>query len=147
MQLQFQIIGFVLILLAVFHIFFPKRFEWKKECQDLSLLNRQMMYVHTFFLALTVFLMGILLITSAEDLIGTSIGRKVTFGFGIFWIARLYVQFFVYSKELWKGKRFETIIHICFALMWAYFSFVFLYTPIVGEMMIAANTCSFLFPC
>ena len=140
MQLQFQLIGFVLILLAVFHVFFPKRFEWKKECEGLSLLNRQMMYVHTFFLALTVCLMGILCLTSSEELIGTSLGRKVTFGFGIFWIARLYVQFFVYSPALWRGKRFETIIHIFFALMWAYFSFVFLYTSIIGEMMVVANT-------
>jgi hypothetical protein len=136
MQLQFKVIGVVLILLAIIHIFFPKRFEWKKECENLSLLNRQMMYVHTFFLALTVFLMGIVCLTCADDLIGTAFGRKITFGFGIFWIARLYVQFFVYSPELWKGKRFETMIHIFFALMWGYFSFVFLYTSIIVEMMV-----------
>lgn len=136
MQLQFKLIGVILILLALIHVFFPKRFEWKKECEGLSLLNRQMMYVHTFFLALTVFLMGVLCLTSAQELIGTSLGRKVTLGFGIFWIARLYVQFFVYSPELWKGKKSETIIHIFFALMWGYFSYVFLYTAIVGEMMV-----------
>ena len=136
MQLQFKLIGVVLILLALIHVFFPTRFEWKKECEGLSLLNRQMMYVHTFFLALTVFLMGVLCLTSAQELIGTSLGRKVTFGFGIFWIVRLYVQFFVYSPELWKGKKSETIIHIFFALMWGYFSYVFLYTAIMGEMMV-----------
>ncbi|CAN5883976.1 hypothetical protein BH11BAC7_BH11BAC7_06900 [soil metagenome] len=136
MHLQFQVTGFVFMLLAIFHFWFPKRFEWKKECENMSLLNRQMMYVHTFFLALTVFLMGVLCLTCADELIGSPLGRKVTLGFGIFWLARLYVQFFVYSPDLWKGKKFETRIHILFSLLWVYFSFLFFYASIIREIMV-----------
>jgi len=85
-----------------------------------------MMMVHTFFLALVVFLMGLLCLTSATDLIQTKFGKTICFGLGIFWLARLFFQFFVYSSELWKGKPFETTIHVLFSLFWVYLSVIFI---------------------
>ncbi|MFN7424474.1 MAG: hypothetical protein ACK5QP_13865, partial [Chitinophagales bacterium] len=85
MEIHFKIIGVLLITLALVHIIFPKYFNWEEELKSLSLINRQMMTVHTFFIALTVFLMGLLCLTSAYDLIETNIGKKITFGLGIFW--------------------------------------------------------------
>jgi hypothetical protein len=136
MILQYKIIGILLILLAIMHCFFPKRFEWKQELSGLNLLNKQMMYVHTFFVALTVFGMGMLSFFCAGELTGTPFGRKISIGIGIFWLVRLYFQFFVYSPELWRGKKFETIIHIFFSLLWAYLAFAFIYTGVSGEMSV-----------
>ena len=93
--------------------------------QTLSLINRQMMIVHTFFIALTVFLMGLLCFTSSKELINTRLGQTIALGFAIFWSIRLLIQFFGYSAELWKGKTFETSIHIIFSLLWLYLSYVF----------------------
>lgn len=128
MEIHYKIIGVLLIVLALVHIVFPKYFNWDKELKSLSLINRQLMTVHTFFIALTVFLMGILCLTSSSELIGTNLGKKISFGLGIFWLARLLIQFFGYSTDLWKGKKFETFIHIIFSLLWAYLSFIFLKT-------------------
>jgi uncharacterized membrane protein len=125
MILQLNITGWLMIVLAIIHVVFPKRFDWKKECGSLSLINRQMMYIHTFFIALVVFLMGALCVSSADDLVNTSLGQKVCLGLFVFWGARLVIQFFGYSPELWRGKRFETIVHILFSLLWIYFSLVF----------------------
>jgi hypothetical protein len=125
MILQLNITGWLMIVLAIIHVVFPKRFDWKKECGSLSLINRQMMYIHTFFIALVVFLMGALCVSAADDLVNTSLGRTVCLGLFIFWGARLVIQFFGYSPELWRGKRFETIVHIVFSLLWVYFSLVF----------------------
>lgn len=127
MELHFKVIGCLLMALALIHIIFPKYFHWKEELQHLSLMNRQMMTIHTFFIALTVFLMGLLCFTSSEELINTDLGKKVSLGFGIFWIIRLFIQFFGYSPKLWKGKTFETIVHIVFSFFWFYLSFIFLY--------------------
>ncbi len=125
MEIHFKIIGFLLIALALFHIGVPRYFEWSKELKSLSLMNRQMMIVHTIFIALTVFLMGLLCITSSNELIKTDFGKKISLGFGIFWTLRLIIQFFGYSSKLWKGKKFETVIHIMFSLIWLYLSLVF----------------------
>ena len=89
-----------------------------------------MMTTHTFFIALTVFLIGLLCLTSAKDLMETPIGRTVTFGIGVFWAIRLFVQLFVYSPKLWKGKKFETTIHVLFTLLWTYLSGVFLWATL-----------------
>jgi len=118
-------------LLALMHLFFPKYFNWTNELRQLSLINRQMIYVHTFFIAFILLLMGMLCLTSSTDIIETSLGTKLSLGFGLFWLIRLLIQVFGYSSLLWKGKRFETIVHVAFTLCWAYFSFVFLYIYII----------------
>ncbi len=126
MVLHLKIIGVLLIVLSLVHVIFPKRFGWKNELKSLQLLNRQLMYVHTFFVALVVFLMGILCLTSANELVETNLGRKVAFGLWVFWTLRLIFQFFVYSTDLWRGKKFETAVHVVFSLFWIYLSMVFL---------------------
>lgn len=130
MEIHFKIIGFLLMTLALIHIPFPKYFKWEEDLKSLSLMNRQMMTVHTFFIALTVFLMGALCLTSTTELIETKLGKTICFGFGIFWTIRLFIQFFVYSPKLWKGKKFETIVHVVFSILWSYLSFVFLKTSL-----------------
>jgi hypothetical protein len=125
MHLHLKIIGVLLIILALVHVVFPKYFNWDKELGSLSLINRQMMMVHTFFISLLVILMGVLCLTSTNELIDTNLGKKISFGFSIFWTARLIIQFFGYSSKLWKGKAFETSVHILFILLWSYLSFIF----------------------
>lgn len=126
MEIHIKIIGILLVILSLIHAIFPKYFRWSEEMTTISLINRQMMYVHTFFLAIVLLLMGILCLTSAADLSNTSFGRKVALGIGIFWLLRLFIQFFGYSSSLWKGKRFETSVHVVFSLLWTYLSGVFL---------------------
>ncbi len=126
MDIHLQITGVLLIALALMHAFFPKYFDWKKELSSLNVINRQMMLVHTFFIALVVFLMGVLCLTSTTQLIATNLGRKISLGFGIFWTFRLLIQLFGYSSELWKGKRFETVTHVLFLALWIYLSLLFL---------------------
>jgi len=126
MEIHLKITGILFLMLAAMHTIFPKYFKWKYELSFLSLINRQMMYVHTFFLGLTILLMGLLCLVSSYDLIHTDLGKTICLGFGIFWGIRFFFQFFVYSSSLWKGKPFETTVHIVFSFAWLYFAFVFL---------------------
>lgn len=126
MILQLKLVGFLLIILALLHAAFARYFNWRTEFAAVSLINRQMMYVHTFFIAFTVLLMGLLCLTSAAELVGSPLGRRVALGCGVFWLARLLIQFFGYSPELWRGKRFETCVHITFAGFWSYLTLLFL---------------------
>jgi hypothetical protein len=126
MDLHLKIIGVLLIALAFLHVIFPKYFNWKNELQSLSLVNRQMIWIHTFFIALIVLFMGVLCLTSSEELINTGLGKKICWGLGFFWGIRLIIQFFGYSPKLWKGKAFETAVHVLFTILWVYLTFVFL---------------------
>jgi hypothetical protein len=85
MELQIKIIGGLFILLAFLHVFFPKYFKWKQELDSLSLINRQMMYIHMFFIAFGVFLLGLLCLISSDALLDTAFGKRISLGLGIFW--------------------------------------------------------------
>jgi hypothetical protein len=126
MELHLKITGYLLVVLSLIHIIFPRYFNWKKELAPLSLINRQMMYVHMFFIALVVLLMGVLCICCSDDIVHTKLGQQLSLGLFIFWAARLIFQFLVYSPKLWKGKTFETIVHVLFSILWVYVSIVFL---------------------
>lgn len=125
MEQHLNVVGGLLVVLAALHGVFPRYFGWREEFSRVSLINRQMMYVHTLFIALAVGLMGLLCLTSAPELVQTPLGRRVSAGLAGFWLARLAVQFWGYSPALWRGKRFETGVHVLFVLLWSYISAVF----------------------
>lgn len=125
MELQLKIIGILLVALSFVHGIFPKYFNWKEELKDLSIMNRQMMKVHTFYIALMVFGIGLLNLFCAEELMNTNLGRKLSIFLFFFWGIRAFLQFFGYSTKIWKGKIFETTVHIIFSCFWVYMTVVY----------------------
>lgn len=133
MSLHFLISGYTLIFLGLVHIGFPKYFNWKVELKSLSLINKQMTEVHTFFIALLLILFGFLNILEHQSLQTAALGKTISAGMAIFWLTRLIFQFFVYSPKLWRGKKFETFMHIVFSCFWIYLCYIyihaFIYNP------------------
>ena len=125
MTVHVHILGVVFVVLAVIHVIFPRFFRWKEEFATVSLINRQMMYVHAAFIAVVVLGIGLLCLMKADELIDTPLGRYLCLLLSIFWTLRLLVQFFGYSSVLWRGKLFETTVHVVFAAFWAYAAMVF----------------------
>ena len=125
MELHLKFIGYLLVVLSFIHLIFPRYFKWKQDLSNIVLINRQMMYVHTFFIALIVLLTGLLCISSARELMETKLGAKIAFGLAVFWGLRLFFQFFGYTSQTWKGKKFETAVHVVFSILWIYLTVVF----------------------
>ncbi len=128
--------GGILVGLAVLHAFFHSYFKWKEELRTITLLTRQIHYTHTFFIALIVLLNGLLYLTCTADLLTTPLGQRISLGFFIFWACRLILQFFGYSSSLWRGKPFETAMHILFSLLWLFLTLVFglaAFGPLKGQ--------------
>jgi hypothetical protein len=125
MEIHLRIIGILLIILALVHFSFPKYFNWKQELASLSIINRQLMYIHAFFIALVLFMMGLLCLTSAGELVHTGFGKRISLGLAIFWIIRLVFQFFGYSSKTWRGKKVETFVHVVFSFFWTYLCIIF----------------------
>ena len=126
LDLHLRLIGLSLIFLALVHATFPMRFNWKDELPKLTLLNRQMFGVHCFFIALTLLLMGLLCLVFPDALtLRSQLGLLISAGFAIYWLCRLFCQFFVYHSSLWWRKGFETFVHITFGFLWLYYVVVF----------------------
>lgn len=131
MEIHLKIVGSFLIALSLMHIIIPRYFKWEQELASLSLITKQILYVHTFFIAFIVILMGLLCLCYSHELVYNPFGRIISLGLFGFWLTRLTFQFFVYSPALWRGKRFETAMHVMFSLIWTYFTGVFLFSYLV----------------
>jgi hypothetical protein len=121
LELNLKIVGVMLIVLGLSHGAYGKRFNWKTDLAKLSLLNRQIFIVHCFFISLTLVLMGgITLFYTRALLEPTTLSRAGLVAVVVFWLCRLFIQFFVYDAALWRGNRFNTRMHVGFSVVWAY---------------------------
>lgn len=108
-----------LILLAFLHIPIGRKLKWKEDGKNLSPENEQIFHVHTFFVCLCLFLMGLPCLMDPGIFIEKSgAGRWLSGSLAAFWAVRLYCQFFVYRADLWRGKRLETYVHWWFSFVW-----------------------------
>lgn len=126
LETHLRLAGALQIALAILHAFFPGRFNWKEELPRLSLLNRQMFLVHTFYIGLVLMLIGALSLAAPRTLLAEGpLARIVLFGFALFWGIRLIIQWAVYDKALWRGHRFNTAMHWSFTALWLYLTSVY----------------------
>jgi hypothetical protein len=127
-----KIAGLWLLFIVAIHPYVARTYQWRAEAGRMSLLNRQIFGVHAFFIALMVGMMGLLLTLGTKLLLdGTTLARVVLLGLATFWAARLAIQIFVYDSSLWRGRRFETAMHIVFCAMWAYITGVLVWAASV----------------
>ena len=125
-NLHLKIVGILLLFLAFAHVLFPRRFGWKEDFAKVSLLNRQIFYVHCFFIVLMLAMIGFLTLFYTSLLLRRDeLARIVLAGLALFWAARLFIQIFVYDSKLWRGHRFNTLMHVLFTGMWSYYVAVF----------------------
>src|SRR5690349_3139969 len=106
MVIHLRLVGVMLIALAVMNLFVPGRFKWREEMERLSLFNRQVFRVHAAFIILVLVLFAGMLLGCAKDLMEpTGLARAVLGGLLVFWAARMLVQWFYYSPDVWRGNR------------------------------------------
>jgi hypothetical protein len=121
LSMHLRIVGLLLIFLGLSHAFFSRYFGWKRELADVSLLTRQIFFVHTFFIGLGVVLAGAGSFVCADALLRPGLlSRAILAAMTFFWLCRLLVQFFTYDSRIWKGDRFRTVMHAAFSALWIY---------------------------
>ena len=126
LELHLRIVGALLLFLFVLNLIVPFHFGWKQELKQVSLLTRNIFFVHSFFIAMSILAFALLCLFFTYTLIEGSMLATLVLGFlTLFWAIRLYMQWFVYDASLWRGHRFETIVHFVFTVQWAYFAAVY----------------------
>jgi hypothetical protein len=118
--------GAVLIVLAGLHVPIRRHLKWREESARLSSANAAIFHVHSFFICFVLVMMGLPCLLEPSVLLEKShAGAWLAWSFSAFWTTRLFVQWFVFPKELWRGKRMETIAHIGFSILWVTLSALF----------------------
>ncbi|HEU5052831.1 MAG TPA: hypothetical protein VFT78_06950 [Hanamia sp.] len=80
---------------------------------SISHINRQMMYVHAFFIAFIVFLMGLLCLISSNELITTTFGKRIALGLGIFWLTAYWCNSLVTHRFFGKERVLKQPFTFC----------------------------------
>ncbi len=125
-EIHLRIAGALLLALAAMHMFLPRQLDWKNDMAKVSLANRQIFFVHVFFIALFVTLTGILSLCFAPALLEkTMLSRVVLVGLIVFWAARFVTQIIIYDSRIWRGDRARTMVYYGFAGFCAYLVFAY----------------------
>ncbi|MCW1921092.1 hypothetical protein OKA05_00915 [Luteolibacter arcticus] len=118
--------GAGLIVLAFLHLPMGRRLLWKEDAARMSVLNAAVFHVHTFFICLAVLLMGVPCLLDPGVLLEKSrAGLWGSWSLCLFWLCRLWCQWFVYLPSWWKGLRFETAMHWVFTGIWLFLTVLF----------------------
>lgn len=126
LEFHLQLVGVLLIMLYVLNLIVPRHFGWKEELKKVSLLTRRVFFVHCFFIAFVVLGLGLLSLFFTTTLTDPSQLATLVLGFfAVFWAIRLYMQWFVYDRSLWRGQRFNTAMHFTFSFTWLYMAAVY----------------------
>jgi len=100
LTLNLTIAGVLLVGLGVLHIVLPAALGWHRELAGVSPLNREISYVHCFFIGLACVLWGLLPLTTASQLLQPGpVTRLVLIGAVIFWASRLIIQLAVFNRH------------------------------------------------
>lgn len=112
-----RIAGLLQVVLALAHIPIARHLRWREELANNSLLTRQVFWSHTWFLCLTLAMFGVLPPRYLVD--PSPLAFYVASAIAVFWANRLAFQWLHFDASHWRGKGFETTIHVLFTLTWA----------------------------
>lgn len=105
--------GVLTILMATFHVQFPKLFKWKVDYRKVSELNKKISFTIHLALLLIFYLIGLLSLIYAKEL---SESNGISFGLNLiisaFWLWRLCWQIFYF-----KGKLMHFALIVVFSLL------------------------------
>lgn len=114
-----RVAGAGLILLALAHIPMARQLGWRGDAARMSPQNESIFHVHTFFVCVMLCVMGVRALFAPQIFVEpTTAAAWLSWTYAVVWALRLYVQWFVFPQALWRGKRFETAMHVLFTVVW-----------------------------
>lgn len=116
--------GLILLGLGVVHVGLPRVLHWEHELAGASLLNRQVSYVHCFFIGMVCTLWGLLPLTAGAALLRPDpVTRVVLVGAVGFWGSRLVIQLAVFNGHA-RRSRAWCVVSLAGTGLWTYLTAV-----------------------
>jgi hypothetical protein len=133
LTLNLTVAGALLVALGALHIALPAVLGWHRELADVSRLNREVSYVHCFFIGLACVLWGLLPLTAAGQLVQPGpVTRLVLIGAVVFWASRLLIQLVVFNRH---ARQSAAWLALCAAgtVLWLYLTAIWTWTLIAQQ--------------
>ena len=84
---------------TIFHLFFWKLFDWKKDLASLTAVNRSVMQILNLCLTFMIFVMSYVSLFLPKEMLATRLGRNLLVAFSLFWFLRMLEQIFVFEVK------------------------------------------------
>jgi hypothetical protein len=104
----------------------PKVLDWRNELRKLNPLSRHMIWTHGAFIVLTILAFGTVSVSLPEQIsAGTPLARAIAAFIGIFWLARLAIQFFLFDARPHLTTKFLTLGYHGLTIVFTYLAAVY----------------------
>jgi hypothetical protein len=124
LSLHLTVTGVVLLVLGAVHAALPRTLRWTSDLAGTSLLNRQVTYVHCYFIGLACLLWGLLALTAGPELLEPEpVTRLVLIGAVAFWASRLLIQVVVFNRHARESKAW-CVLSVAGTVLWLYLTVV-----------------------
>ncbi len=124
LSVNLLIVGVMTLGLGVLHIALPYGLRWRRELAGASALNREVSYVHCFFIGLACLLWGLLPLTAGHSLIEPNpVTRLVLIGAVTFWTSRFVIQLFVFNHHARESLAW-CALSVAGTALWLYLAIV-----------------------
>lgn len=84
---------------TVFHLFFSKLFDWKRDLASLTPVNRSVMKILNLCLTFMIFMMAYVSLFLSREMLTTSLGSLLLVAFALFWFFRMLEQIFLFEVK------------------------------------------------
>jgi hypothetical protein len=126
--LNLTVAGVLLIGLGVLHIALPAVLGWHRELAGVSPINREVSYVHCYFIGLACVLWGLLPLTAGRLLVQPGpVTRLVLIGAVTFWASRLVIQLAVFNRHARQSAAWLAL-STAGTILWLYLTAVWTWT-------------------
>ena len=125
-QALLQFAGVTMIVLALAHFGLSKLLAWQEDTRKLTPINRQVFIVHTVFLAVGIFLLGLVcLFFAAAFFEKTTLATVATGSFAMCWLSRLVCQIFIFRSEITNNKQLNSFLQVAGTMLWTFYTGLF----------------------
>lgn len=84
---------------TIFHLFFWKLFDWKKDLASLTPINRSVMQILNLCLTFMILVMSYVSLFLPQEMLTTDLGKSLLVAFALFWFLRMLEQIFVFEVK------------------------------------------------
>jgi hypothetical protein len=128
LELNLTVAGVLLVGLGVLHIAMPAVLGWQRDLAGASPINREVSYVHCYFIGLACVLWGLLPLTAGSLLVQPGpITRLVLIGAVTFWASRLVIQLAVFNRHARQSAAWLAL-STASTVLWLYLTAVWTWT-------------------
>ena len=110
--------GVYCVGMAIFHMQFPRLFDWKHDLPKMNVPNRAIIQIANLRLIYFFLLVALICFFFPTELVGTSFGRFFMIGMSVFWISR-FIEQFVFLKVDHRMVQLLNYLFLIGALLFA----------------------------